>query len=52
MRIRAFRAADVPRMREIWNEVVRAGNAFPQFDELADDALFHECSDSCLREPR
>ena len=37
MRIRAFRAADVPRMREIWNEVVRAGNAFPQFDELADD---------------
>ena len=24
-------------MREIWNEVVRAGNAFPQFDELADD---------------
>lgn len=37
MRIRAFHAADVPRMREIWNEVVRAGNAFPQFDELADD---------------
>ena len=37
MRFRAFRAADVPRMREIWNEVVRAGNAFPQFDELADD---------------
>ena len=37
MRIRAFRVADVPRMREIWNEVVRAGNAFPQFDELADD---------------
>lgn len=37
MRIRAFRAADVPRMREIWNEVVRAGNAFPQFAELADD---------------
>ena len=24
-------------MRAIWNEVVRAGNAFPQFEELADD---------------
>lgn len=38
MRIRAYRSADVPQMRTIWNEVVRAGNAFPQFDELADDA--------------
>lgn len=35
--VRAYEAADVPRMRAIWNEVVRAGNAFPQFDELADD---------------
>ena len=25
-------------MRAIWNEVVRAGDAFPQFDALADDA--------------
>lgn len=24
-------------MRAIWNEVVRAGNAFPQFEELTDD---------------
>ena len=24
-------------MRAIWNEVVRAGNAFPQLEELADD---------------
>ena len=38
MRIRAYRSVDVPQMRTIWNEVVRAGNAFPQFDELADDA--------------
>lgn len=37
MRIRAYRTADIPRMRAIWNEVVRAGNAFPQVDELADD---------------
>ncbi len=37
MHIRSYRAGDVSRMREIWNEVVRAGNAFPQFDELADD---------------
>ena len=38
MRIRAYQRADVPQMRAIWNEVVRAGDAFPQFDELADDA--------------
>lgn len=38
MRIRAYRSVDVPQMRTIWNEVVCAGNAFPQFDELADDA--------------
>lgn len=38
MRIRAYRSVDVPQMRTIWNEVVRAGNAFPQFDQLADDA--------------
>ena len=37
MRIRAYRTGDIPRMRAIWNEVVRAGNAFPQVDELADD---------------
>ena len=37
MPIRVFRIDDVARMRAIWNGVVRAGNAFPQFDELADD---------------
>lgn len=36
--IRPFEHADVPRMRAIWNEVVRAGDAFPQLDELATDA--------------
>lgn len=38
VRIRPFEPADVPAMRAIWNEVVRAGNAFPQIDELATDA--------------
>ena len=30
MLVRAFETADVPAMRDIWNEVVRAENAFPQ----------------------
>lgn len=37
MFIRPFEPADIPAMRVIWNEVVRAGNAFPQIDELATD---------------
>lgn len=35
--VRAYRGEDVPRMRVIWNEVVRSANAFPQIEELADD---------------
>lgn len=34
MLVRAFEKADVPAMRDIWNEVVRAQNAFPQVGEL------------------
>ena len=34
--VRAWRPEDVPAMREIWNEVVRAGTAFPQENELAE----------------
>lgn len=30
--IRAFRNSDLDAMREIWNEVVLEGNAFPQID--------------------
>ena len=36
--VRAYRASDLSRMREIWNEVVRAGRAFPQTDELDERA--------------
>lgn len=36
--VRPYSEADIPRMRAIWNEVVAAGNAFPQVDGLADDA--------------
>ena len=35
--IRAFEKGDLDRMVEIWNEVVRAGDAFPQTDELDED---------------
>ena len=30
IQIRPYTDADVPAMRAVWNEVVRAGNAFPQ----------------------
>ena len=36
--VRSYCAANVSAMREIWNEVVRAGNAFPQTKPLKDDA--------------
>ena len=36
--VRPYSEGDIPRMRAIWNEVVAAGNAFPQVDGLADDA--------------
>ena len=32
--IREFNPDDVRKAAEIWNEIVRAGNAFPQIDEL------------------
>lgn len=32
--VRAYAAADVPAMVEIWNEVVRDGIAYPQENEL------------------
>lgn len=32
--VRAYRAEDVPSMREIWNEVVIDGTAFPQITPL------------------
>lgn len=38
MEIRAYTEADLPRMADIWNEVVRDGKAFPQFDELDADS--------------
>lgn len=38
MEIRAYEQADLARMTEIWNEVVRDGRAFPQLDELDEDS--------------
>lgn len=32
--VRAYTLSDLNQMTEIWNEVVRAGNAFPQTDPL------------------
>lgn len=37
MTIRAYSGGDAEAMREIWNEVVRDGVAFPQTDELDAD---------------
>ena len=34
IQIRPYTDADVPAMRAVWNEVVRAGNAFPQTTPL------------------
>lgn len=34
MEIRQFRTTDIEQTREIWNEVVRDGVAFPQMEEL------------------
>ncbi|NLO86332.1 MAG: GNAT family N-acetyltransferase [Clostridiales bacterium] len=36
MIIRGYIAADLPAMKNIWNEVVRDGVAFPQLNELSD----------------
>ena len=32
--VRAYTLSDLNQMTEIWNEVVRAGNAFPQENPL------------------
>lgn len=40
--VRLFTSADVPAMREIWNQVVIDGRAFPQEDVLASDAEAEE----------
>ena len=37
IQIRKFSKEDVPAMREIWNEVVEAANAFPQENDLESD---------------
>ena len=34
--VRGFRAEDVPAMTEIWNRVVRDGEAFPQTEEMTE----------------
>lgn len=34
MKIRRFREEDLPDMINVWNEIVREGNAFPQMEEL------------------
>ena len=36
--VRGFRAEDVPAMTEIWNRVVRDGEAFPQTEEMTEVA--------------
>lgn len=38
MNIRSYNEGDVSQMRLIWNEVVDAGNAFPQIDGLSNDS--------------
>ncbi|MGN0592816.1 MAG: GNAT family N-acetyltransferase [Ruminococcus sp.] len=49
--IRPYRKADLPAMREIWNETVEAGNAFPQRDCLSSkeaSVFFQEQTCSCV----
>nr|WP_319521095.1 hypothetical protein [uncultured Sphaerochaeta sp.] len=36
MVVRAYKETDIPRMRAIWNEVVKEGRAFPQTECLSD----------------
>lgn len=53
MIIREYTAGDLPAMKDIWNEVVRDGAAFPQLDELSDAsaaAFFAEQSRSGVAE--
>ena len=35
--VREFNEQDIPSIREIWNQVVEEGRAFPQIDPLLDD---------------
>ena len=35
--IREYRLEDIPAMTEIWNTVIREGNAFPQLNELDEE---------------
>ena len=45
MEVRAFEEKDIPRMTEIWNQVVEDGVAYPQtecLDEAAGAAFFRE----------
>lgn len=47
MIIREYEESDLPRMIEIWNEVVRSGDAFPQdteLDERSGERFFAEQS--------
>lgn len=37
-KIRKYNDSDIPQMTEIWNRVVRDGNAFPQTDELDENS--------------
>ena len=47
--VRPYRAADIPAMTAIWNEVVRDGVAFPQTEEMTEDeaAAFFAAQDFC-----
>ena len=49
MRIRAYEASDLPEMIAIWNEVVEAGDAFPQEEPLdaAEGAAFFASQSYC-----
>lgn len=46
--VRGYNIDDVPAMAEIWNEVVKEGNAFPQKETLdyegAKNSLLHKHS--------
>ncbi len=35
--VRAYGLEDIPAMMEIWNTVIREGNAFPQLEELGEE---------------
>lgn len=38
MTVRGYRQEDIPQMAQIWNEVVAQGEAFPQTEELSEQA--------------